>query len=44
MQTVQTVGIDLPLKSLVWRDGEGRTWLAYNDPRWLTQRHGAEFS
>lgn len=44
MQSVQTGGIDLPLKSLVWRDGEGRTWLAYNDPRWLTQRHGAEFS
>ncbi len=33
MQSVKTVGIDLPLKDLVWRDGEGRTWLAYNDPR-----------
>ena len=44
MQLVQPVGIDLPLKCLVWRDGEGKTWLAYNDPRWPMQRHGAEFS
>lgn len=40
MQSVQTVGIDLPLKALVWQDVSGRTWLAYNDPAWLAQRHG----
>ena len=27
-----TVGLDLPLKALVWEDAEGVTWLAYNDP------------
>ena len=27
MQAAQTMGIDLPLKALVWRDAEGRTWL-----------------
>ena len=42
MQAVQTVGIDLPLKALVWQDDGGRTWLAYNDPRWLAQRHGVD--
>jgi len=39
MQAVQTIGIDLPLKALVWQDAEGRTWLAYNDPLWLAARH-----
>src|SRR5271163_5331261 len=40
MQSVQTVGIDLPLKALVWQDEGGTTWLAYTDPQWLAQRHG----
>ena len=41
MQAVQTIGIDLPLKALVWQDEGGRTWLAYNDPKWLAERHNA---
>jgi uncharacterized protein (DUF302 family) len=40
MQSVQTVGIDLPLKTLVWQDASGKTWLSYNEPRWIAQRHG----
>jgi uncharacterized protein (DUF302 family) len=40
MQSTQTVGIDLPLKALVWQDAAGSTWLSYNDPSWLAQRHG----
>ena len=40
MQSVQTVGIDLPLKVLVWQDAEGKTWVSYNEPRWIAQRHG----
>jgi len=39
MQSVQTIGIDLPLKALVWQDAAGDTWLSYNDPSWLAQRH-----
>jgi uncharacterized protein (DUF302 family) len=39
MQSVQTIGIDLPLKALVWQDASGITWLSYNDPSWLAQRH-----
>jgi uncharacterized protein (DUF302 family) len=40
MQSAQTIGIDLPLKALVWQDEKGTTWLSYNDPAWLVQRHG----
>jgi uncharacterized protein (DUF302 family) len=40
MQSIQTIGIDLPLKALVWQDEAGTTWLSYNDPSWLAKRHG----
>ena len=40
MQAVQTIGIDLPLKALVWQDASGETWLSWNDPAWLAARHG----
>lgn len=40
MQSVQEIGIDLPLKALVWQDAGGDTWLSYNDPSWLAKRHG----
>jgi uncharacterized protein (DUF302 family) len=39
MQSAQTVGIDLPLKVLVWEDTAGKTWLSYNEPSWIAQRH-----
>ncbi len=39
MQSEQTVGIDLPLKALVWEDAAGKTWLSYNEPGWIAQRH-----
>jgi uncharacterized protein (DUF302 family) len=40
MQAAQTLGIDLPLKALVWQDEAGKTWIGYNDPKWLARRHG----
>jgi uncharacterized protein (DUF302 family) len=40
MQSIQTVGIDLPLKVLVWEDASGTTWLSYSEPGWIAQRHG----
>jgi uncharacterized protein (DUF302 family) len=40
MQAGQTIGIDLPLKALVWQDASGETWLSWNDPAWLAARHG----
>ena len=36
-----TIGIDLPLKALISQDDAGKTWLAYNDPKWLAHRHDA---
>jgi uncharacterized protein (DUF302 family) len=39
MQASQTAGIDLPLKVLVWQDAVGQTWLSYNEPSWIAQRH-----
>ncbi len=41
MECAQSAGIDLPLKALVWEDAQGQSWLGYNDPAWLAQRHGA---
>jgi uncharacterized protein (DUF302 family) len=37
-----TAGIDLPLKMLAWEDADGKVWLAYNDPRWIAERHGVQ--
>lgn len=42
MQSVQTAGIDLPLKALVWQDASGVVWLSYSDPAWIVKRHGAQ--
>lgn len=42
MQAGQTAGIDLPLKALVWQDASGATWLSYNDPAWIAERHGID--
>ena len=39
MQSASTIGIDLPLKALVWQDASDKTWLSYNDPSWLAKRH-----
>ena len=40
MECAQSVGIDLPLKALVWEDASAQVWLGYNDPTFLAQRHG----
>jgi uncharacterized protein (DUF302 family) len=41
MACAQSVGIDLPLKALVWEDASGQVWLGYNDPAYLAKRHKA---
>jgi uncharacterized protein (DUF302 family) len=40
MQSQATVGIDLPLKYLVWEDADGKVMIGWNDPVWVAQRHG----
>jgi len=34
-----SVALDLPLKILVAEDGAGKTWISYNAPAYLQQRH-----
>ncbi len=40
MVATPTAGLDLPIKALVWEDGDGNTWIAYNDPQYIVRRHG----
>jgi len=39
MECAQSVGIDLPLKALVWEDDSSRVWMGYNDPVFIAERH-----
>ena len=39
MLAAPSVAIDLPLKILVWQDPQGKTWLSYNSPDYLRDRH-----
>jgi uncharacterized protein (DUF302 family) len=41
MQTQPSLGIDLPLKLLVW-EAERAVRIGYNDPVWLVERHGGD--
>lgn len=42
MSSQRTVGIDLPIKVLIWEEPDGRVWITYNDPAYLAERHGIE--
>ena len=39
MKCQQSAAIDLPQKALIWKDGEGKVWISYNNPRYLEKRH-----
>ena len=40
MVAAPTLALDLPLKSLVWEDAEGKVFVSYNTPQYLRERHG----
>jgi uncharacterized protein (DUF302 family) len=40
MIAAPSIAIDLPLKVLAWEDAAGKSWLSYNSPDYLKQRHG----
>jgi uncharacterized protein (DUF302 family)/uncharacterized membrane protein YidH (DUF202 family) len=40
MLDAPSIAIDLPLKILVWEDGQGKVWISYNSPQYLQKRHG----
>ncbi len=42
MQENQQFGLDLPMKVLVWKDGDGQVWIAYVKPEELAERHGID--
>ena len=42
MQSVPAVGLDLPMKALVWQDASGQTQVAYNDPQYIIRRYGLD--
>lgn len=39
IQCAPTMGLDLPMKMLVWEDLKGSVWVSYNDMEWLDSRH-----
>jgi uncharacterized protein (DUF302 family) len=39
MQSRQTIGLDLPLRILVWEDEAGKVWLTYRRPGLLARLH-----
>jgi len=40
MLAAPSIAIDLPLKILVWEDGQGKVWVSYNSSDYLKERHG----
>jgi len=42
MTSQRTVGVDLPIKVLIWEEPDGKVWIAYNDPAYLAERHGID--
>lgn len=42
MNSNQAIGLDLPIKVLVWQDDKGIVTIAYNDPSWMVSRYGID--
>ncbi|HKT46329.1 MAG TPA: DUF302 domain-containing protein [Candidatus Acidoferrales bacterium] len=40
MVAAPSSALDLPLKIVVSEDASGKTWLSYNSPEYLAERHG----
>ena len=40
MVAVPAIGLDLPMKVLVWEDADGKVWAAYKDPKYLVRHYG----
>ena len=39
MQSRQTIGLDLPLRTLIWEDDKGKVWLTYTRLEIVAHRH-----
>lgn len=42
MLAAPNMGIDLPLKLLIYEDKSNQCWCCFNDPLWLGARHGLD--
>ena len=42
MQCSESVGIDLPMKALIWEDENGVTWIGYNQGGYMKSRYNLE--
>ncbi|MGA0599458.1 DUF302 domain-containing protein [Caulobacter sp. KR2-114] len=42
MAANRMIGLDLPLKALVWEDDEGAVWVTYREPHAVAYEHGLE--
>jgi uncharacterized protein (DUF302 family) len=40
MQGNQKIGIDLPLRALIWQDDHDRTWVSYIEPAEIAKHYG----
>src|SRR2546423_15494422 len=39
MLAAPSSAIDLPLKTLIWQDAEGKVWISYNSRAYIQERH-----
>ena len=39
MQSEQIIGLDLPLRMLVWEDVMGHVWLTYTEPHYMARHY-----
>jgi uncharacterized protein (DUF302 family) len=40
IQDNQKIGIDLPLRALIWQDDRDRTWVSYIEPAEIAKQYG----
>ena len=40
IQDNQKIGIDLPLRALIWQDDDDRTWVSYIEPAEIAKQYG----
>ena len=43
MSSNQAIGLDLPVKVLVWEDEKGVVSISYSDPAWMVSRYGINY-
>ena len=42
MKCQQSIALDLPQKTLVWKDNNNEVWISYNDIEYLKSRHNIQ--